>query len=182
MYCSIPGFPVLHYLPEFAQTHVRWINDAIQPSHPLSPLSPSPAFSLSQHQGLFQGVSSSHQVAKVLEFSALASVLPMNIQYWFDFQIDWFDLLAVQGILKSLLQHHNSKASILQCSAFFMVQLSHPYMTPAKTIVLTRQTFVGKVTSLLFNTLSRLVIVFLPRSKHLLVSWLQSPSTVILEL
>ena len=91
------------------------------------------------------------------------------------------DLLAVQGTLKSLLQHHSSKASILQNSAFFIVQLSHPYMTPGKTIALTRQTFVGKVSSLLFNMLSRLVIAFLPRSKHLLISWLQSPSAVILE-
>ena len=91
------------------------------------------------------------------------------------------DLFAVQGTLKSLLQHHSSKASILQCSAFFMVQLSHPSMTPGKTIALTRRTFVGKVMSLLFNMLSRLVIAFLPRSKHLLISWLQSSSAVILE-
>ena len=97
------------------------------------------------------------------------------------FRIDWLDLLAVQGILKSLLQHHSSKASVLQCSAFFMVQLSHPYMTTGKTIALIRQTFVVKVMSLLFNMLSRLVITFLPRSKSLFVSWLQSPSTVILE-
>ena len=97
------------------------------------------------------------------------------------FRMDWLDLLAVQGALKSLLQHHSSKASILQCSAFFIVQLSHPYMTTGKTIALTRQTFVGKVMSLLFNMLSRLVIAFLPRSKHLLISWLQSPSAVILE-
>ena len=91
------------------------------------------------------------------------------------------DLLAVQGTLKSLLQHHSSKASILRCSAFFIVQLSHPYMTTEKTIALTRQTFVGKVMSLLFNMLSRLVITFLPRSKHLFISWLHSPSAVILE-
>ena len=94
------------------------------------------------------------------------------------FRMDWLDLLAVQGTLKSLLQHHSSKASILQCSAFFIVQLSHPYTTTGKTIALTRQTF---VMSLLFNMLSRLVITFLPRSKHLLISWLQSPSVVILE-
>ena len=97
------------------------------------------------------------------------------------FRMDWLVLLAVQGTLKSLLQHHSSKASILQCSAFFIVQFSYPYMTTGKTIALTRWTFVGKVTSLLFNMLSRLVITFLPRSKHLLISWLQSPSTVILE-
>ena len=97
------------------------------------------------------------------------------------FRIDWFDLLAVQGTLKSLLQHHSSKAPILQRSSLFMVQLSHPYMTTGKTIALTIWTFVGKVMSLLFNTLSRFVIAFLPRSKHPLISWLQSPSTVILE-
>ena len=97
------------------------------------------------------------------------------------FRMDWLDLLAVQGTLKSLLQNHSSKASILQCSAFFIVQLSHPYMTTGKTIALTRRTFVDKVMSLLFNMLSRLVTTFLPRSKCLLISWLQSPSAVILE-
>ena len=97
------------------------------------------------------------------------------------FRMDWLDLLAVQGTLKSLLQHHSSKASILSCSAFFTVQLSHPYMTTGKTIALTRRTFVGKVMSLLFNMLSRLAITFLPRSSRLLISWLQSPSAVILE-
>ena len=97
------------------------------------------------------------------------------------FRMDWLNLLAVQGTLKSLLQHHSSKASILRCSAFFIVQLSHPYMTTAKTIALTRQTFVDKVMPLLFNMLSRFVITFLPRSKYLLISWLQSPSAVILE-
>ena len=113
---------------------------------------------------------------------ASASVLPVNIlEGLISFRIDWFDLLAVQGTLKSLLQHRVSKASILQCSAFFMVQLSYPYMTTGETIVLTRWTFVGKIMSLLFNMLSRLLIAFLPRSKHLLISWLQSPSTVILE-
>ena len=97
------------------------------------------------------------------------------------FRMDWLDLLAIQGTLKSLLQHHSSQASILQCSAFFIVQLSHPYMTIGKTIAIARQTFVGKVISLLFNMLSRLVITFLPRSKGLFISWLQSPFTVILE-
>ena len=97
------------------------------------------------------------------------------------FRMDWLGLLAVQGTLKSLLQHHSSKASILRCSAYFIVQLSHPYMTTGKTIALTRQTFVGKIVSLLFNMLSRLVITLLPRSKRLLISWLQSPSAVILE-
>ena len=97
------------------------------------------------------------------------------------FRMDWLNLLAVQGTLKSLLQHHSLKTSILQCSAFFTAQLSHPYMTTGKTIALTRRIFVGKVMSLLFNMLSRLVIAFLPRSKHLLISWLESPSAVILE-
>ena len=97
------------------------------------------------------------------------------------FRMDWLDVLSVQGTFKHLLQHHSSKASILRCSAFFTVQLSHPYMTTGKTIALSRQIFVGKVMSLLFNMLSRLVITFLPRSKHLLISWLQSPSAVILE-
>ena len=97
------------------------------------------------------------------------------------FRMDWLDLLAVQGTLKSLLQHHSSKASIFRCSAFFIVQLSHLHLTTGKTIALTRRTFVGKVMSLLFNMLSRLIITFLPRSKHLLISWLQSPSAVILE-
>ena len=112
--------------------------------------------------------------------SASAAVLPMNLGL-ISFRIDWLDLLAVQGTLKSLLQHHSSKPSILQRSAFFMVQLSHPYMTTGKTIAMTRWTFVGKVMSLLFNMLSRLVIAFLARSKRLLISWLQSPSAVILE-
>src|SRR5574337_166030 len=100
---------------------------------------------------------------------------------WISFRMDWLDLLAVQRTCKSLLQHHSSKASILQCSAFFTVQLSPPYMTTGKTVALTRWTLVDKVVSLLFNMLSRLIITFLPRSKHLLISWLQSPSAVILE-
>ena len=105
----------------------------------------------------------------------------MNIHDWFPFRIDWLDLLAVQETLKSLLQHHSSKASILWCLAFFMVQLSHSHMTTGKTIALTRRTFVGKAMSLLFNMMSTLVITFLPRSKCLLILWLQSPSAVILE-
>ena len=113
--------------------------------------------------------------------SASASVLPMNIQDWFPFRLTGWISLQPKGPLKSLLQHHGSKASILQCSAFFMVQLSHPYMTTREAIALTRQTFAGKVMSLLLNMLSRLVKAFLPRSKRLLISWLQSPSAVILE-
>ena len=110
------------------------------------------------------------------------SVIPSKeITGLISFRMDWLDLLAVQGTLKSLLQHHSSKASILQCSAFFTVQSSHPYMTTGKTIALTRRTFVGKMISLLLNILSRLVITFLPRSKRLLISWLQSPCAVILE-
>ena len=112
--------------------------------------------------------------------SASASVLPFYSGL-ISFRIDWLDLLAVQGILKSLLQHHSSKASIIWSSAFFIVQLSHPYMTTGKAIALTIWTFVGKVMSLLFDLLFRLVITFLPRSKHLLISWLQSPCAVILE-
>ena len=111
-----------------------------------------------------------------------SSITPSNeFPGLISFRMDWFDLLAVQGTLKSLLQHHSSKASILQCSAFFVVQISHPYMTTGKIIALTRWTFVGKVMFLLFNMLSRLIVAFLPRSKCLLISWLQSPSTVILE-
>ena len=165
--------------PGAALTQVHWVSDAIQPSHPLSSPSP-PAFYLSQHQGLFQWVSSLHQVAKILKFSF--SISPSN-EYsgLISFRIDWFGLLAVHGTLKSLLQHHNLKASILQCSPFLMVQLSHPYMTNGKTTALTIWTFVGKVMSLLFNVLSRLVTAFLPRRKHLLISWLQSPFAVILE-
>ena len=179
MDCSTPGLPAHHQLLEFTQTRVHWVGDAIQPSHPLS--SPShPAFNLSQHYGLFQWVSSSNQVAKVLEFQ-----LQHQSFQWIlgliSFRMDWLDLLAVQGTLKSLLQHHSSKASILRHLAFFVVQLPHPYMTTGKTIALTRWTFTGKVMSLLFNMLSKLVIIFLPRSKHLLISWLQSPSAVILE-
>ena len=173
----MPGLPVHHQLPEFTQVHVHWVGDAIQPSHPLS--SPSPAFNLSQHEGLFQWVSSFIRWPKYWSFSF--SIIPSKEHPGLFFRMDWLDLLAVQGTLKSLLQHHSSKASILQCSAFFIVQLSHPYMTTGKTIALTRWTFVGKVMSLLFNMLSRLVIAFLPRSKCLLISWLHSPSAVILE-
>ena len=173
MNCSMPGLPVYHQLLEFTQTHAHGVNDAIQPSHLLSSLS-SPALNLSQHQGFFQWGSSLHQVAKVLEFQ-------LQHQSFQSFRIDWSDLLAVQGTLKSLLQHHSSKASILQHSSFFTVQLSNQYMTTRKTISLTRWTSVGKLMSLLFNMLSRLVITFLPRNKRLLISWLQSPSAVILE-
>ena len=149
MDCSTLGFPVLHYLPEFAQTQVHWVGDAIQPSQPLSPSSP-PALDLSQPSG-FSNVSAlcirwpnywnfSFSISPSSEYSGLMS-----------FRIDWFVLLAVQGTLQSLLQNHNSKASFLWCSAFFMVQLSHPYMTTGKTTALTTGTFIGKVMSLLFK-------------------------------
>ena len=165
---KVPGLPVHRQLPEFTQTPVHWVSDVIQPFHPLWTPS-SPIFNLSQHQGLFQWVSSLYQVAKVLEFQLQHS--PSNdYSGLISFRIDWFNLLAVQETAKSLLQHHSSKASIVWCSAFFIVQLSHPYMTTGKTIALTRWIFVGKVMSLLFNMLS--VTAFLPRSKHLLISWL----------
>ena len=175
MDCSMPGSPVHHQLLEFTQTHVHWDDDAIQQPHPLSSPSP-PTFNLSQHQSLFQWVSSFHQVTKVLEFQ-----LQHHSFQWISFKMDWFDLLKVQGTLKSLLQHHSSKASILWCSAFFIVQLSHPYLTTRKTTGLTRQTFVSKVMSVLFNMLPRLAVTFLPRNKYFLISWLQSPSAMILE-
>ena len=176
MDCSTPGFPLLHRLSEFAQTHVHWVGDAIQPSHPLSSPSP-PALNLSHYQGLSQGVNCSMRWPKYWSFSSS----PFN-EYsgLISCRIDWFDL-AIQGTLKSLLQHHNFKTSVLQCSAFFMIQISHLYMTTGKILDLTIWTFVGKVMSLLFNMLSRFVIAFLSRSKHLLISWLQSPSAVILQ-
>ena len=133
---SMPGLPVHHQLPESTQTHVHWVGDAIQPSHLL--LSPSPpVLNLSQHQGLFQWVSSLHQVAKGLELQLQHQSLHEHPGL-ISFRMDWLALFAVQGTLKSLLQHHSSKASILQCSAFFIVQFSHPYMTTGKTIALTR--------------------------------------------
>ena len=175
----MPGLPIHHQLPESTQTHVHRVSDAIQPSHPLSSPSP-PAPNPSQYQGLFQWVNSSHEVAKVLEFQPQHQFFQWTPKL-VSFRMDWLDLLAVQGTRKCLLQHHSWKASILKCSAFFTVQLSHPYITTGKTIPLTKWTFVGKVISLFLNMLSRLVKTFLPRSKRLLISWLQSPSAVILE-
>ena len=172
MECSTPGLPVHHQLSELAQSHVHWVSDAIQPSHPL--LSPSPlAFNFSQHQDIFNESvlhirwskywSFSFNISPSDEYSGLTSL-----------RMDWFYLLAVQGTLKSLPQHHSLKAASLLCPAFFMVQHSHPYLTTGKTIALTSQTFVGKVMSLLFNMLSRLVWrrkwqptpVFLPGKSH----------------
>ena len=154
MDCSTSSFPVLQRLPELTLTHVHWVNDAIQPSHPLYFPSPS-VFNLSQHQGLFQWVVLCIRWSKYRSFSF--SISPFN-EYLglIFFRIDSFDLLTIQGTLKNLLQHYNSKASILGCSTFFMVPLSHPYMNIGKNIALTIWPFVGKVMSLLFNILSRL--------------------------
>ena len=162
MDCSMPGLSGHHQLPELTQTRVHWVSDAFQPSHPLSnPFS----FCLQSFpaSGSFQMSQFFHQVARVLEFQLQHH--PSNEYSGLtSFRMDWLELLAVQGTLKNLLQHHSSKASVLWCSAFFIVQLSHPYMTTGKTIALTRWTFVGKVMSLLFTMLSRLVITFLPGS------------------
>ena len=176
---SMPGLPVHHILSEFTETHVHRVSDAIQPSHPLASPSPS-ALNPSQHQSFSN--ESAHRMRWPKYWSFSFSIIPSKeIPGLISFRMDWLDLLAVQGTLKSLLQHHSSKASILRCSAFFTVQLSHPYMTTGKTIALSRRTFVGKVMSLLLNMLSRMVTTFLPRSKCLLISLLQSPSEVILE-
>ena len=174
-----PGLPVHHQLLEFTQTHVH---ESVMPSNHLIlcyPLLLLPSIFLSIR--VFSNKLALHiRWPKYWSFSF--SISPSNEQPGLiSFRMDWLDLLAVQGTLKSLLQHHSSNASILQHSAFFTVQLSHPYMTARTTIALTRWTFVGKVMSLLLNMLSRLVITFLPRSKRLLISWLQSPYAVILE-
>ena len=176
---STPGFPVLHYLLEF---HKLLSIELMMPSshlilfHPLL-LLPSifPSIRVFSSESALR-----IRWPKYWSFS-LSISLSNEYSRLISFKIDWFDLLAVQGTLKSLFQHHSSKASILQRSAFFIAQLSHPYTTTGKTMALTRWTFVGKAVSLLFNVLSRFVIAFLPRSKRLLISWLQSPSAVILE-
>ena len=175
---STPGLPVHHQLPEFNQTHVHWVGDAVQPSHPLSSRSP-PAPNPSQHQGLYQWVNSSHQVAKVLEFQ-----LPHQSFQW----TPRTDLLK-DGLVGFPCSPRDSQESSptpqfrsinsLVLSFLYSPTLT-PYMTTGKTIAMTRQTFVNKVMSLLFNMLSRLVISFLPRDKCLLILWLQSPSAVIL--
>ena len=177
MNCSTPGLPVHHQLPEFTQIHVQ-----VMPSnhlilcHPLLLLPPIPP-----SIRVFSNESAlCIRWPKYWSFSF--NISPSNEHPGLiSFQMDWLNLFAVQGTLKSLFQHYSSKASILLRSAFFIVQLSHLYMTTGKTIALTRWTFVGKVMSLLFNMLSRLVITFLPRSKRFLISWLQSPSAVVLE-
>ena len=176
---STPGLPVPHQHPGFTQTPSI---ESVMPSrhfilcHPLLLLPPIPP-----SIRVFSNESTLHmRWPKYWRFSF--SIIPSKeIPGLISFRMDWLDLLAVQGTLKSLLQHYSSKASILRSSAFFTVQLSHPYMTTGKTIALTRWTFVGKVMSLLLNMLSKLVITFPPRSKRLLISWLQSPSAVILE-
>ena len=172
---SMPGLPVHHQLPEFTQTHVHRVSDAIL-CRPLLllPLIP-PSIRVFSNESTRR-----MRWTKYRSFSF--SIVPSKeIPGLISFRMDWLDLLVVQGTLKSLLQHHSSKVSILRRSTFFTVQLSHPYMTTGKTIALTRRTFVGKVMSLLLNMLSRLDITFLSRSKHLLISWLQSPSAVFLE-
>ena len=158
MNCSMPGFPVHHQLLEFTQTHVHQVGDVIQPSHSLSSPSP-PALNLSQHQGLSSESALHIRWPKYWSFSF--SISPSNEHPGLiSFRMDCLDLLAVQGTLKSLLQHHSSKASILWCSAFFIVQLSHPYMTTGKTITLTRWTFVGKVMSLLSHCYTKRTVPF----------------------
>ena len=179
MDCRMPGFPVHHQLPELAQIHDHRVGDTIQSSHPL--LAPSPPALKFLSIRIF-----AHESAVCIRWPKYWSFsfnISSSNEYsaWISFRMDWLDLLAVQGTLRSFLQHHRSKASILWHSAFFIVQLSHPYLTTGKTIALTRWTFVDKVMSLLFNMLSKLVITFILRSKCLLISWLQSPSAVILE-
>ena len=173
---STPGHPVQHQLLESTQTHVHQVDNAIQPSHPLLLLPP-----ILPSIRVFSNESTLHmRWPKYWHFSF--NISPTNEHPGLiSFRMDWLDLLAVQRSLKNLLQHHSSKASILQYSAFFTIQLSHPYMTTGTTIAFTTQTFVGKILSLFLNMLSLLVITFLPRSKHLLISWMQSPSAVILE-
>ena len=178
MNCSTPGVPIHHQLPNSLKlTSI----EAVMPSsylilcRPLLLLPPiPPSFRVFSNESTL-----CMRWPKYWTFSF--SIIPSKEHPGLIFRMDWMDLLAVQGTLKSHLQYHSSKASILQCSAFFTVQLSHPYMTTGKTIALTRRTFVDKVMSLLFNMLYRLVITFLPRSKGLLISWLQSPSALILE-
>ena len=171
---SMPGLPVHHKLPEFTQTHVHRVGDSILPSHPQSSPSP-PSIRVFSNESTLR-----MRWPKYWSFSF--SISPSNEHPgMICLRMDWLDLLAVQGTLKNLLQHPSSKALILWHSAFFTVQLSHSCMTTGKTIDLTRWIFVGKVIYLFFNMLSRLVIAFLSRSKCLLISWLQSPSAVILE-
>ena len=167
MDCSTPGLPVYHQLPEFAQTHIYRVGDAIQPSHLVVPFSCLQSFPTSGSFQMTQLFASGGQSIGNFSFN----ISPSNEHpELICFRMDWLDLLAIQGTLNSLLQHHSSKPTVLRCSAFFIVQLSHPYMTTGNIIALTRRNFVDKVMSLLFNMLSRLVVTFLPRSKRLLPS------------
>ena len=166
MNCSMPGLPVHHQLLEFTKTHIHQVGDATQPSHSLS-FTSHPSHDPFQHQRLFQWVNSSYAVVKYWSFSF--SIIPSkDHQGLISFRMECLDLLAGWRTLKSLLQHHSSKASLLFHSDFFTVQISHSYITAGKAIALTRQTFPGKVMSLLLNMLSRLIITFLPKRKHLL--------------
>ena len=179
MNCSMPGLPVHH---QFWTIHNLMSTELVMPSNHLMPYHPLllllsifPSLRIFSNESALcirrpKCWSFSFSISPSYEYSGLIS-----------FRMDWLYIVAVQGTLKSLLQHHSSKASILRRSAFCIVQLSHPYMTTGKTIALTRQTFIDRVMSLFYNMVSRLVITFLPRSKHLLISWLQSPSAVILE-
>ena len=176
---STPGFPIPHHLLEFAQVHIHCIGDDVQAPHPLTPLHLLPSIfpsigdfsnELSIHVWWSKHWSFTFSISPCSQYSGLISL-----------KMGWFDLLAVQGTFRSLLQHHSSKASILWCCACFMVQLSQPYVTTGKTIALTIRIFVSRVMSLLLKTLSRFAIAFLPRNSRLLISWLQSPSAVILE-
>ena len=175
---STPAFPVHHQLPESTPTHVHWVGDASNYLILCCPLLLLPPIFPSIRVFSYE---SALRIRCPKYWSFNFSISPSNEHPLICYRMDWLDLLAVQGTLKSLLQHRSSRASILLCSAFFVTQLSHPCMTTEKTVALTRWTFVGKVMSLLFNMLSRWVITFLPRSKCLLISWLQSSSAMILE-
>ena len=169
---SMAGLPVHHQLPESTQTHVHCVGDAIQPSHPGHPLLLLPSIFASMR--VFSN-ESALRIRRPKYWSFSFNISPSNEHPGLiSFRMDWLDLLVVQVTLKSLLQHHSSRVSIFLCSAFFIVQISHPYMTTGKTIALTRQSFVGKVMSLLFNMLSRLVIAFF-QGASVLISWLQPP-------
>ena len=177
--CDTPGLPVHHQFLELAQTHVHQVGDATQPSHPLSSLSTLPSILLMIR--IFSNESA--LCIRWPKYWSFSFIISLSNEYsgLISFRMNWLDLLAVQGTLRSLLQHHSSEASILWCSAFLKVQLSHSYMITGKNHNLTGWTFIYKGMSLLFNMLSRWVIAFLPRSRHLLISWLQSPSVVILK-
>ena len=168
--------------PRVYSNSCHWVSDAVQPSYPLSSPCP-PAFNLSQNQGFFFFSNKLVLCIKWPEYWSFSFSISPSIAYsgLISFRMDWLDLLAVQETLKGLLQQHSLKASILQCSVFFVFQLSHPYITTGKNIALTRQTFLSKIMSLLFNMVTRLVITFLSKSNRLLISWLQSPSAVILK-